>query len=280
MRLLCYSQHGEFHLGIKTDAGIVPSLVSTQEFYLGGLDQLDAMRQNLAAMSTESVLNESTLTLAPVVPNPPKIICVGLNYRKHAEESGMGIPQNPVLFSKFNNVLAADGETIPMDPKWAQVDYEAELAVVIGKTARYVSEEAALDVVLGYCCANDLSERELQFRSGQWLLGKTPNKFLPLGRYLVTADEIPDPQNLSIKGWYNGELRQNSNTSDMIFNVAQIIAYISQYMTLSPGDVITTGTPEGVIMGMKEKHFMQPGDEYVIEIEKLGRLTNRMVAET
>jgi 2-keto-4-pentenoate hydratase/2-oxohepta-3-ene-1,7-dioic acid hydratase in catechol pathway len=132
--------------------------------------------------------------------------------------------------------------------------------------------------VLGYCNANDLSERKLQFVSGQWLVGKTLDKFLPLGPYLVTADEVGNPQALSIKGWLNGQERQNSNTADMIFSVAQIIAYASQYMTLSPGDVISTGTPEGVVFGMKEKVWLKPGDEYAVEIAKLGRLTNRVVA--
>jgi 2-keto-4-pentenoate hydratase/2-oxohepta-3-ene-1,7-dioic acid hydratase in catechol pathway len=220
----------------------------------------------------------ATLQLAPLVPNPGKILCVGLNYAKHAAESGMALPEYPVLFSKFNNVLAADGEAVPMAADWEQVDYESELAVVIGKTVKNVSEADALDAVLGYCCANDISERALQFRSGQWLLGKTPDKFLPLGPYLLTADEVPDPQALAIKGWFNGELRQNSSTADMIFSVAQIISYASQFMTLNPGDVISTGTPEGVIIGMEHKVFMQPGDEYVVEIETLGRLTNRIIS--
>ena len=134
-----------------------------------------------------------------------------------------------------------------------------------------------MNFVFGYCNMNDLSERDLQMRSGQWLLGKTLDKFLPLGPYVVTADEIPDPQNLTIKGWLNGELRQDSNTADMIFSIAEVIAYASQIMTLEPGDVISTGTPEGVIMGMDPKVWLKPGDEYVVEVEGLGKLANRMV---
>ena len=181
------------------------------------------------------------------------------------------------MFSKFNNTLAAPGEEIPLQEDWQTVDYESELGVVIGKTARNVSEAEALDHVLGYCNMNDISERYRQMLSGQWLLGKTPDKFLPVGPYVITSDEIADPQNLSIKGWLNGELRQNSNTADMIFSVAEIIAYASKVMTLSPGDVISTGTPEGVISGMDPKVWMKPGDEYVVEVEGLGRLANRMV---
>jgi 2-keto-4-pentenoate hydratase/2-oxohepta-3-ene-1,7-dioic acid hydratase in catechol pathway len=210
------------------------------------------------------------------VPNPEKVICIGLNYRRHAEETGAKIPAVPVLFSKFNNALAAHGEAIPLPAGGEHFDYESELVVVIGKTAKNVSEADALNYVLGYCNGNDISCRDLQMLTGQWLIGKTPDKFFPFGPYLVTADEVGDPQALDIKGWYNGELRQNSNTGDMIFTVAQIIAYITQFITLKPGDLITTGTPEGVILGMAEKRWMKPGDEYVVEVSKLGRLANRM----
>ena len=158
------------------------------------------------------------------------------------------------------------------------MDYEVELAVVIGKEAKYVSEADALDYVLGYCNANDVSARELQMRTSQWLLGKTSDSFCPLGPYLVTADEVGDPQKLATRSWLNGELRQNSNTADMVFTVAQVVSYISQYMTLKPGDVILTGTPEGVILGMKEKVWMKAGDKVAVEVEKLGRLTNTLVA--
>ena len=221
-------------------------------------------------------LDEASLDVTACVPNPGKILCVGLNYRKHAAESGMAEPKQPVLFSKFNNSIAAPGEDVAIDGL-EQVDYEAELCVVMGKTAKNVSVDEALNYVFGYCNANDLSERKLQFVSGQWLVGKTLDKFLPIGPYVVTADELSDPQNLSIKGYYNGELKQNSNTADMIFSVAEIIAYTSKYMTLSPGDIISTGTPEGVIFGTKDKIWMKGGDTFTVEIEHLGSLTNRVV---
>lgn len=215
------------------------------------------------------------LELGPAVPETKKILCVGLNYRAHAKEAGMEIPKVPILFSKFPNALAASGADVDVSGL-VQVDYEAELAVVIGATCRRITVEEALARVFGYCCANDLSEREMQMRTSQWLIGKTHDGFLPIGPYLVTADEIEDPQKLSIRGWLNGELRQDSTTADMVFGVADIVSYASHYMTLDPGDVIVTGTPEGVILGREQKDWMRPGDEYVVEIEGLGRLVTRL----
>jgi 2-keto-4-pentenoate hydratase/2-oxohepta-3-ene-1,7-dioic acid hydratase in catechol pathway len=203
-----------------------------------------------------------------------------LNYADHAKESNSELPEHPVLFNKFNNTLAAHNEEIPIRAEWERVDYEAELAVVIGKTASRVSEDKALDYVLGYTIANDLTERRLQSRTSQWMLGKSVDKFLPLGPYLVTPDEIGDPQNLIIRGWLNGELRQQSHTSRMIFSVAHIISYISQTITLNIGDVILTGTPEGVILGYpkEERVWMKAGDYYEIEIENIGKLSNGLIA--
>jgi 2-keto-4-pentenoate hydratase/2-oxohepta-3-ene-1,7-dioic acid hydratase in catechol pathway len=189
----------------------------------------------------------------------------------------MAEPDSPVLFSKFNNTLAATGEAIPLPDNAVQYDYEVELGVVIGKQARDVSVEEALEYVFGYFTVNDMSVRDLQFRTSQWLLGKTLDKFFPTAPYLVTSDEVSDPQNLGLYCWVNGELRQNSNTADMIFNVAECISYISQYMTLVPGDVISTGTPEGVVLGMKEKNWLKPGDEVTVEVAGLGKCVNRMV---
>src|SRR5581483_644857 len=220
------------------------------------------------------LLKEETLQLAPCVPRTGKIICVGLNYRRHAAESGMAVPETPVLFPKYANGLAASGETIPLPANALQYDYEAELALVIGRRARSVAESEALTYVLGYCNANDLSARDLQFRTSQWLLGKALDKFLPIGPYLVTADEIPDPQSLHIRCLVNGEVRQDSSTADMVFSVAFLVSYLSQYMTLEPGDVILTGTPEGVIAGGGDGKWLKAGDEVVVELEKLGRLVN------
>jgi 2-keto-4-pentenoate hydratase/2-oxohepta-3-ene-1,7-dioic acid hydratase in catechol pathway len=281
VKLLAYLDHGTALLGVVTPGGVIPTSVAAADFYARGLSALPELKAAAQNATATGIQHESALTLAPVVPNPGKILCVGLNYRKHAAESNMAVPAFPVLFSKFNNAIAAPGEDVPVPSDWAQVDYEAELVVVMGRRARNVSEADALEYVLGYCNGNDLSERALQMRSGQWLLGKTPDKFLPIGPYLVTADEIGDPQTLPIAGWMNGEQRQNSSTADMIFTVAQVIAYASQYMTLMPGDIISTGTPEGVILGHpKDKQvWMKPGDTYTVEVGPLGRLTNQIVAQ-
>ncbi|MBK8797360.1 MAG: fumarylacetoacetate hydrolase family protein [Anaerolineales bacterium] len=213
---------------------------------------------------------------APILA-PEKIVCVGLNYRRHAAESGMAVPTSPVLFSKFNNTLAGAGEAIPLPAVATQYDYEVELAVVIGREAASVSEEEALNYVFGYCTANDLSARDLQMRTSQWLLGKTLDKFLPLGPAIVTADGVDDPQALAVRGWVNGDLRQNANTAGMVFPWAHLVSYISQHMTLQPGDIILTGTPEGVVLGRAQKDWLVPGDEVVVEVEKLGKLANPMV---
>lgn len=295
MKLLTFKTKKKLKLGIKIKAGVIDVKKAAKalkmkvpntpkKLFALGADALPALqalaeRATAKAEGAKWLLDEATLTLGPCVPAPEKILCVGLNYRRHAAESGLPVPEVPVLFSKFNNALAGHNEIVPIPKETVQVDYEVELAAVIGKPAKYVSEDEALDYVLGYCNADDLSIRELQTRTSQWLLGKTSDKFCPLGPYLVTADEVGDPQNLSTRSWLNGELRQNSNTSDMVFTVAQVISYISQSMTLKPGDVILTGTPEGVILGMEDKVWMKAGDEVTIEVEKLGRLTNKLAAE-
>ena len=295
MKLLTFKTRKGLKLGLKTEKGVIDvkkaskalkvDVPVTPEGCLAlGLDALPALEALVAKAASKAdgakwLLDESALTLGPCVTAPEKILCVGLNYRRHAAESGAQVPELPVLFSKFNNALAAPGDAIPIPQNVIQVDYEVELAVVMGKTAKYVSEDEALDYVLGYCTANDVSARELQMRTSQWLLGKTSDSFCPIGPYLVTADEVGDPQALFTKSWLNGEPRQNSNTADMVFTVAQVISYVSRYMTLKPGDVILTGTPEGVILGMKEKVWMQAGDEVTVEVEKLGKLTNTLVAD-
>jgi 2-keto-4-pentenoate hydratase/2-oxohepta-3-ene-1,7-dioic acid hydratase in catechol pathway len=201
-----------------------------------------------------------------------------LNYRRHAQETGAPIPDTPILFSKFNNALAGTCEPVPLPRVATQYDYEVELGVVIGRRAASVKVEDALDYVLGYCTANDLSARDLQMRTSQWLLGKTLDRFCPVGPYLVTRDEVPEPQALNLRTWVNGELRQNSNTGDMIFSVAEIVSYTSQYMTLDAGDLIITGTPEGVILGMPEpRPWLKPGDEVTVEVEGLGKLVTPLV---
>jgi 2-keto-4-pentenoate hydratase/2-oxohepta-3-ene-1,7-dioic acid hydratase in catechol pathway len=274
----------DLRLGIKTDAGIIDvaaaghsAAPTTVEALLNDGDAaLGALRELAVSAPSSAILPEDSVAVGPCVPNPGKILCVGLNYARHAAESGAATPATPVLFSKFNNTIAAPGDSIPLPAGAEQYDYEVELVAVIGKRAREVRVEDALDYVFGYCTGNDVSARDLQMRTSQWLLGKTLDKFMPIGPYLVTADEVGDPQQLSLKCWLNGELRQNSHTSDMIFSVAQIVSYASTYMTLEPGDLISTGTPEGVILGMTPKVWMKAGDEVTVEVERLGRMMNRL----
>ena len=273
----------DLRLGIKIDAGVIDVVAAgdapaTVDALLnGGEAALNALRALAANPPSNAILAEDSIQPGPCVPHPGKVLCVGLNYARHAAESGMARPETPVLFSKFDNSIAAHRDSIPLPEAAEQYDYEVELVVVLGKRARDVTVEDALDYVLGYCTGNDVSARDLQMRTSQWLLGKSLDKFMPIGPYLVTADEVGDPQALSLKCWLNGELRQNSHTSDMIFSVAEIISYASRYMTLEPGDIIPTGTPEGVILGRDPKVWMKPGDEVTVEVEKLGQLTNTLV---
>jgi 2-keto-4-pentenoate hydratase/2-oxohepta-3-ene-1,7-dioic acid hydratase in catechol pathway len=208
---------------------------------------------------------------------PQKIVCVGLNYRDHAEEQGAKLPERPLLFAKWPNTLIGDGDAIRIPPVTEQVDYEAELGVVIGRTASRVSTDDALDVVRGYVVANDVSARDLQFSDGQWVRGKSLDTFLPVGD-LVPASEVPDPQALPIRAVLNGETLQDSNTSNMIFGVAEIVSFVSQAITLEPGDLIITGTPAGVGAFREPQVWLRPGDEITIEIDGVGSITNPVTA--
>ncbi|AEJ40079.1 2-hydroxyhepta-2,4-diene-1,7-dioate isomerase [Sulfobacillus acidophilus TPY] len=212
--------------------------------------------------------------LAPV-PRPGKILCVGLNYRPHAIEARQAIPEYPVLFNKYQNAVVGQRALVHPPVGAEQIDYEAELVLVMGRRCRNVSVDDALHYVLGYMNGNDLSARDLQFRTGQWLLGKGLDGFGPMGPYLVTRDEIPDPDQLEISGRLNGRVVQHSNTREMIFSCAELVSYISRYMTLEAGDVIFTGTPEGVILGRpeNEREWLKAGDEFTVEISGLGQLT-------
>ena len=212
--------------------------------------------------------------MALPIERPRKIVCVGLNYRDHAEEQGAPLPAAPLLFAKWTTSLIGPGEPIVIPPITRQVDYEAELGVVIGTRTRNVAPEDALGAVLGYVCLNDVSARDLQFGDGQWTRGKSLDTFCPIGPELVEAARIPDPQALAIRAIVNDEVLQNSSTSQMIFGVAEIIAHISQAITLEPGDLIATGTPAGVGAFRNPPIWLRPGDEVTVEIEGVGSLTN------
>jgi 2-keto-4-pentenoate hydratase/2-oxohepta-3-ene-1,7-dioic acid hydratase in catechol pathway len=212
------------------------------------------------------------------VPRPGKLICIGLNYRDHAAESNMAIPERPVVFSKFATAVVAPGEPVVLPDTSTQVDYEAELAVVIGRRAKQVSAARALDYVLGYTCFNDVSARDFQFADGQWQRGKSCDTFAPMGPTIVTRDIVTNPNTLSIKLVLNGKTMQDSNTDQFIFNVSELIEFLSQTITLEPGDVIATGTPPGVGFARKPPVFLQPGDQMEVVIEKVGWLNNPVVA--
>jgi 2-keto-4-pentenoate hydratase/2-oxohepta-3-ene-1,7-dioic acid hydratase in catechol pathway len=241
------------------------------------------LRQLIAAAATSgrakaAVVKESSIGFGRLFAHPGKIVCIGLNYRAHAQEANLKIPSVPILFNKYNNALAAHQCTIELPPRDVayKFDYETELLIVIGRRARNVSEADALNYVAGYCTAHDFSARDLQLEtpSGQWMIGKTLDNFGPIGPYFVSADVVGDPNQLKIETRVNGEVRQSSNTSFMIFNPQKLIAYISRMWTLEPGDIIWSGTPEGVILGYpKDKQvWLKAGDEIVSTIEKLGSL--------
>lgn len=279
MKLVNFFHEGAVRTGLFGPDGVID--LAAADLWHGSapvkIDDIDAVRSkiNVANLPVRSL---GTLHLAPPVIAPEKIICVGLNYRRHAVEVGFPIPTVPAIFGKFANSLVGSGGSVALPDVDTRYDFEAELGVIIGRTARNVSVEAALDHVAGYCCANDLSARGAQLATSQWTIGKMLDGFLPLGPYLVTADTIKDPQALGIRCRVNGKLLQDSSTSDMIFSVAELIAVLSRYATLKPGDLIITGTPEGVLLGKESPIWLTAGDQVVVEIDQLGTLTNLLVA--
>ena len=221
---------------------------------------------------------ENCRWLSPVAV-PEKIICIGLNYSDHAAESGMQCPKEPVIFNKYNNALVGASGPVILPSNSTQVDYEAELAVILGRRAKRVSEQEAWACVGGYTIMHDVSARDWQFRTGQWLSGKSFDTFAPCGPYLVTADEVTDPHSLGIRLMLNGQVMQNSNTSNLIFGIPALISYISHIFTLQPGDIISTGTPPGVGFARRPPVFLQLGDAVEITIDKLGTMRHTCVAE-
>lgn len=289
LTLLSFRRNGQVCLGVKTEKGILDAKEAARLLRMPCPATIDDLLQGeegpaLSAVVDKALrstvagrafLKEGGITYGPVVTRPEKIVCVGLNYRKHAAEVGAPVPKQPVLFNKFNNALNSHNGTIelPVDAA-TKFDYEVELVMVIGKEARRVGEADALSYVAGYCTGNDFTARDLQLETGgQWMVGKTPDQFAPIGPYMVTADQI-DPDNLKIELRLNGETRQSSNTSDLIFNTRQIVSYISRVITLRPGDIIFTGTPEGVIQGKPpdKRVWLKAGDTIACSLEKLGEL--------
>jgi len=269
MRIIRFLSGNQIHLGRLMDGAFLPRTAHRIEGDLFGSWQV----------TTEQISVDKLL--APLVPTD--ILCIGLNYREHAAESGSEIPKNPMLFIKASNTLNNPFDPIRIPRRSTDIDYEAELAVVIGKTAKYVSRENALDYVLGYTCANDVSardwQREKSLGGGQFARGKSFDGFCPLGPVLVTRDEIPNPNQLHIRTLLNGQVMQDHTTADMIFDVPALIESLSSTMTLRPGAVILTGTPQGVGFARKPPVWMRPGDRVVVELEKIGSLENPVAAE-
>lgn len=247
-----------------------------------GMDAVRSLLDAVADWNTGEGLyayDVAAIRLCAPVPEPGKILCIGRNYKEHAAEGGSDVPQQPLVFAKFANTVIGPEDDVIHPTNTRELDYEGELVVAIGREAKHVSREQALGYVAGYTIGHDVSARDLQRSDNQWVRAKSQDTFAPLGPYLVTSDEIPDPQGLTIKVWVNGDLRQEANTELMIFDVATLIAFISEGITLHPGDLIFTGTPAGVGAFRKPPVFLQPGDEIAIEIENLGRLTNRVAAD-
>lgn len=218
--------------------------------------------------------------LAPCVSGTGKLVCIGLNYSDHAAETGATIPPEPIVFMKATSAIAGANDDIVLPRASVKTDWEVELGVVIGARAKYVSEEDALQHIAGYCAVNDISEREFQVeRSGQWTKGKSCDTFAPIGPWLVTPDEVPDPQNMRLQLQLNGETMQDGSTATMVYGVKFLIAYLSRFMTLHPGDIITTGTPPGVGMGQKPPRYLKPGDQVLLRIEGLGQQKKSVVAD-
>jgi len=290
MRLVTFSHDGSSRIGaLETRAGrqVVidlnradPRLPTDMIALLtGGRHTLALARDATASAGGADTLELSAVTLRAPIPRPGKIICIGLNYRDHAEESKLPIPDYPAVFSKYANSVIGPGEPIVIPRVSNQVDYEGELGVVMGSRARYVSEQEALDYVAGYMAFNDVSARNFQMRTSQWTIGKTFDTFAPMGPALVTADQVPDPHHLDLRVTVSGQVLQASNTRHLIFDIPQLVAYLSQAMTLEPGDVIATGTPGGVGFARNPPRFLQPGDVVEVEIKGLGTLVNPVVAE-
>jgi len=242
--------------------------------------QADLLRSDLPSPRVDQWI-DAPMTLLPPVGRPEKVLCIGLNYRDHALETGTEPPAEPIVFSKFNSSLIGYGQPIVLPRISRRVDYEAELVVVIGATVRHVAAEDALSCVFGYTCGHDVSARDWQKGrpGGQWLLAKSFDTFAPVGPCVVTADEIPDPGNLGVRMQVDDQTMQDSVTSQLIFDVPTLIAHLSQFMTLRPGDLIFTGTPPGVGAARQPPRFLKPGDHCTVEIDSIGRLSNPVLAE-
>jgi 2-keto-4-pentenoate hydratase/2-oxohepta-3-ene-1,7-dioic acid hydratase in catechol pathway len=280
MKLLRYGQKGREKPGLLDADGRIRDLSREVDDIAGAVLSPKGLARLRKLKVDRLPLVSSAPRIGPCVANPQKFIAIGLNYSDHAAESGLSVPPEPVVFTKQVSCLSGPNDTVTIPPKSKKSDWEVELGVIIGTRAKNIAKKDALDHVAGYCTVNDLSEREFQAeRSGQWTKGKSYDTFGPIGPWLVTTDEIKNPQKLHLWLELNGRRVQNGSTSTMVFGVAHIVAYLSQFFTLLPGDIITTGTPPGVGMGMKPQRFLKPGDRMKVCIEGLGEQNQAVVRD-
>jgi 2-keto-4-pentenoate hydratase/2-oxohepta-3-ene-1,7-dioic acid hydratase in catechol pathway len=279
MKLLRYGQSGKEKPGLLDGSGQIRDLSAVIPDLAGDALTSDSLKRVGALDPSSLPLVSGKHRIGPCVGRVGKFICIGLNYSDHAAESGMKVPAEPVVFMKATSAVCGPDDNVIIPRNSVKTDWEVELGVVIGTEARYVSESAALDHVAGYCVVNDLSERTFQLEgTGQWVKGKSADTFGPIGPWLVTKDEVPDPQNLSMWLKINGHQFQNGTTKTMVFGVAFVISYLTRFMSLQPGDVISTGTPPGVGMGQKPPKFLQPGDKIQLGVQGLGEQNQTVIA--
>lgn len=289
MKLITFTNNSEpenYRIGalISTDEVIDLTFLVTEkdlsEIEILGCFDLDsgflAKAEKVIIENSLKRLKRKQIKICPPIPRPNKIICIGLNYRDHADESGMAIPKSPIIFSKFATCIIGPNQPILLPQESHQVDYEAEFAFIVGRRAKHVSRNDAMNYVFGYTNFNDVSARDFQFADGQWVRGKSCDTFAPIGEYIATKDEIENPHNLQIQFRLNGKTLQNSNTNQLIFQIPELIEFLSKSITLEPGDIIATGTPPGVGFARKPPIYLQVGDVCEVEIEGLGVLKNEV----
>ncbi|MDQ6678370.1 MAG: fumarylacetoacetate hydrolase family protein [Acidobacteriota bacterium] len=283
MKFVTFEHHNHTHAGVLSGENVISlasaGFATVLDIVNGGPEALHRVKGLAETGAPDASFPLSSVKLHAPIPRPRKIICIGLNYRDHAIESKLEIPTIPVVFSKYASSVIGPGANIVLPKNSVKPDYEAELAVVIGKNARHAKAEDWREYVFGYTNLNDVSARDFQMATSQWMIGKTFDTFAPMGPYLVTADEISDPHNLNISLTINGEILQNSNTRELIFRIPELIAYLSSVFTLEPGDVISTGTPSGVGFSYSPPRWLRAGDSVTVKVQGLGELTNPVVAE-
>lgn len=284
MKLVTFTQAGSTRIGVLDNSSVVDLSAAAADlpremcaFLEAGNDALATAKQAVSNGSARIALSDVKIE-APIL-RPPKILAVGLNYKDHIAESGMKTPEVPMIFNKQSTSVTGPTDVIHIPRASDQVDYECELAVVIGRYCRHVPKNRATEVIAGYTIANDVSVRDWQLRVPTFIMGKSWDTHCPLGPCIVTADEVGDPHGLAIKTWVNGELRQDSNTRELLFNCFELVEHLTTAFTLEPGDIISTGTPSGVGFAMKPPQYLKPGDTVKIAIDKIGELENPVIAE-